>query len=416
MKKSHGFYTEDWNVVRGLLPEGWQAMAWVSGAVRRERGLSDPERLLRALLAHLADGCSLVETAVRLGQAGWGELSAVALFKRLQAAEQWLRWMAQRLFQRRHALEVSPGRRVLSVDATCVQEMGPTGSLWRVHWLLNLESLQCEHYELTDVYGGETFRRLPLKAGDIVLGDRGYSNPPGVAWVRAHQAEVVVRVNPRALPLFSRLGRPLALLSRLRHLRVGQMGQWQAWVRGPHGQWIAGRLVAMRRSAAAVRRAQRRLRRRAQKRQVPAGQLAMELTKYLLVWTTLPEREYPPRRVLRMYRLRWQIELVFKRMKSILGLGQLPKRSDASARAWLHGKLLVALLLERLWEEAETFRHWGVLPRQRRSRWREVRFLLREMVGTLVPQLGLSQTLRHWGEIRRQLADSPRHRKRDSLS
>jgi len=46
-------------------------------------------------------------------------------------------------------------------------------------------------------------------------------------------------------------------------------------------------------------------------------------------------------------------------MKSILGLGELPKRTQASCRAWLHGKLLVALLLERLPEEAEHFSPWG---------------------------------------------------------
>ena len=46
-------------------------------------------------------------------------------------------------------------------------------------------------------------------------------------------------------------------------------------------------------------------------------------------------------------------------MKSILGLGELPKRREDSCRAWLHGKLLVALLLERLLDDAEHFSPWG---------------------------------------------------------
>ena len=45
--------------------------------------------------------------------------------------------------------------------------------------------------------------------------------------------------------------------------------------------------------------------------------------------------------------LRWQVELVFKRSKSLAGLGHLPKRNPVSARAWLCGKLLVALLVEK---------------------------------------------------------------------
>ena len=60
-----------------------------------------------------------------------------------------------------------------------------------------------------------------------------------------------------------------------------------------------------------------------------------------------------------MYRLRWQIELVFKRMKSIMTLGQRPKRDPLSAKAWISGKLLVAMMVERLRLEAESFSPWG---------------------------------------------------------
>jgi len=48
-----------------MLPAGWEARRWSSGAMRRVRGLRDLTVLLRALLVHLADECSLSETAVR---------------------------------------------------------------------------------------------------------------------------------------------------------------------------------------------------------------------------------------------------------------------------------------------------------------------------------------------------------------
>lgn len=63
--------------------------------------------------------------------------------------------------------------------------------------------------------------------------------------------------------------------------------------------------------------------------------------------------------IMELYRLRWQIELAFKRLKSIMGLGHLPKWSDASCRAWIHGKLFSALLIERLLDAAEAVSPWG---------------------------------------------------------
>jgi hypothetical protein len=90
----------------------------------------------------------------------------------------------------------------------------------------------------------------------------------------------------------------------------------------------------------------------------PSGK-AIEAAGYVFVWTSLPAKAFPGPKVLVLYRVRWQIELAFKRMKSILGLGQLPKQADASARAWLHGKLFIALLLDRLLHEAEAFSPWG---------------------------------------------------------
>ena len=61
------------------------------------------------------------------------------------------------------------------------------------------------------------------------------------------------------------------------------------------------------------------------------------------------------RRCWKLYRLRWQIELAFKRMKSIVGLGRLPKKDPASTRAWLYGKIFASLLVERMIEAAEAF-------------------------------------------------------------
>lgn len=350
----------DWEVVARLLPSAWEVQARTLGALRRMRGISDAGTLLRVLLIHLAGGCSLIETAVRAKASGLCSVSPVAVFKRLKASEQWLRWLAEQLWRQRRGVwtETVYGRRPRVVDATVVSEGGRTGSQWRVHYAIDLANLQCDFFELTDVRGGESFRRLPVRAGDLILGDRGYARAPGIAHVAQRGADILVRVHAQSLPLFEAQGRRISLLRRVRNLQQGACAEWPAWVQGP-GEPIAGRLVAMKRSEAAAQRVRLRMQRRARHNQQSVSNEALNIAGYVLVWTTLPASSCTAADVMKMYRWRWQIELAIKRMKSILGLGQLPKRTDVSSRAWLHGKLFVALLMDRLWTEAETLSPWG---------------------------------------------------------
>ena len=350
---------ENWEVLRSFLPPGWAEQARHLGVMQRARYISDPETVLRVLLLHLATGCSLAETAARASASGLAQISAVGVFKRLRAAEPWVRWLAQQMRGVADLPMAVAGRRVRAVDATSVSEPGSTGTDWKVHWAVNLADLQCDFFELTAIReGGETFRRVPVVAGDIVMGDRVYAAPPGVAHVVRNQGDVVVRLNRQALPLFDRHGRRIDLLPFLRGLKGKTPQERATQVRDPQGGRIAGRLMALRQSAEATRRAQHRLRRRAQQGQGTVSAEALECAEYFLIWTTLLPA-FSAASILDLYRLRWQIELVFKRMKSILGLGHLPKKDRLSAQAWLEGKLFTGLLIERMVRTAESFSPWG---------------------------------------------------------
>ena len=75
---------QDWDVVTQMLPAQWEAKAAELGAVRRLRGFGSVSSVLRVLLIHVADGCSLRETAVRASAGGLAAVSDVALLKRLR--------------------------------------------------------------------------------------------------------------------------------------------------------------------------------------------------------------------------------------------------------------------------------------------------------------------------------------------
>ncbi len=349
---------DDWEVLCQFLPEGWEEQARESGALTRARGVSGPKDLLRVLLIHLANGCSLAETSVRAQQMGLGHLNQSAVYKRLRSAEHWLRWLAEQMRCKLGFAKPTMPRRIRAVDATSISEPGSTGTDWRIHYAINLADLQCDFFSLTDVSGGETWRRIPVARGDILVGDRGYATPVGVSHVVDLGGDVLVRLNRQSLPLYDKQGKRLDVLAMARGLAPGRSQEWAARVKHPSGGWIKGRLIAVRRSREAARLIRERLKKAASKKQRTLSKESWEAAQYFFAWTTLPH-SFSRHQILQLYRSRWQIELAFKRMKSIMGLGHLPKKDPASCRAWLHGKLFTSLLVERMIGAARTFSPWG---------------------------------------------------------
>lgn len=350
-------FSNDWDIVKGLLPGDWEISARHCGALRRCRNVDSAETLLRLILLHVAGGLSLRQTVVRAEAFGWAILSDVALLKRLRASTSWLEYMCTELWRTAEwppALGPSAHRWRI-VDATTIQEPDATSMDWRVHYVVGLPSLACDFVSLTSFRGGETLCRIPVRPGDVLLADRGYSHRAGVAWVRSQAGHVIVRHHGAGFPLLDDKGKDFDLLSRLRTLGAHQPGTWPVKFEHEAKVWPVW-LHAVRKSAVAAEQAKARLRK--EHGQAVQAQ-TLELAEYVVVLTSLDPAELPAAQILGLYRGRWQIELVFKRLKSLLGVGELAKYDPDSAKAWLQAKLLTALLLERLEREASFFSPWG---------------------------------------------------------
>ena len=352
---------EEWNILTDFLPTDWREQARQCGALRRARDVPDADCLLRLILLHTASGLSLRQTVVRARAQGLADISDVALLKRLRCSEAWLQWMTSTLLELRTeepVLQKLASRRVRVVDATTVEEQGGAGTDWRIHYTLCLPELNCDFFELTDEHGGESYKRIPVQPGDLLLADRGYSHRAGVKAVVDACGEVVVRLNGFIFPLLTPAGQSFDLLAHLRTLPKRGAREWAvAFEEG--GQRYAGRVCALRKSALATVRAQKKIHRKANKRRKQASAEALALAEFMVVFTTLPQTMLTTEEVLELYRIRWQVELRFKHLKSLLGLGCLPKYDAQSCRAWIQAKLLCALLIERLMREAKFFFPWG---------------------------------------------------------
>ena len=350
----------EWGVITDLLPPEWQELARETGALRRARQVRDPSTLLFLILLHVASGLSLRQAAARAQVMGLAKISDVALMKRLRGAERWLHALAARMYLsspfHNPTNDAPPTRRIRVVDATNVTEPGSTGTDWRIHYVLQLPSLECDFFEVTDSSGGESYKRLPVRAGDVILGDRGYAHREGVAAVVRGGGDVVVRLNASNFPLLSE-GRPFDLLAAMRTLHGYEPGEWDVEFEAS-GQRYAARVCAIRKSDEAAQRAKKHLLKSAGKKGRQVQPQTLEMAEYITVLTTLGE-ETTTAQVLELYRGRWQVELAFKRMKTLLGAGHVPKADPESARAWIYAKLLTVLLIERLGQEARLFSPWG---------------------------------------------------------
>ena len=349
-----GASSGNWAIVEAQLPAHWPELAEQHGLVPADvpaqlgAKVTDIRVPLRTVLYRVGTNCSLKTAAASAFAGEMIDVSPVAvhlwerklgpLFASLVAD------MADT--ERAFAAEHWAGYDIVIVDASTVSRPGAEGTTARVHYALRLTTLRPVYVEVTDDKGGETFRRFDPQAGELWMGDRGYSNPPGVAFVKASDAEVLVRYNRGSLPLYDINSNRLDVLAKLAKLRKpGRVHEWAAWVHADGYEPISGRLVAVRLPEDKAKEARERLRRE-QGNEVTEESLAM--ASFVVVFTTVPKNKLSAELVLELYGLRWQIELHIKRDKSIAGLDRLPNRRPDTVYTWICAKLLLVQIARKM--------------------------------------------------------------------
>jgi hypothetical protein len=340
---------EAWDQLTEHLPEGWEAAARTEGALLRSRNVKTAEELLRLCLLYLSEAGSFQTTSTLLEITSGIRLNKNAVRKRIQGSYEWLRWMAKQVLQRQGIGAQKPpwleGKRVLPVDASDMTLQGSISSDYRLHYAFDLFDCACAQLELTTFREGEKLTRYEVRSGDVVVADRGYCSIQGMEHVRSQGGDFLIRLRNNAFKLYAESGDPIELLPLLRGLKTWEAQGYDVSYRLPDGTLKPVRMIAVRKDEASgevARRKQERTGRRKGQVYRPATQ---EMTKYIVMLTTLQES---PERIAELYRSRWQIEQVFLRLKSLFALGEVPGKNPASVQAWFYGKLLIAALCESI--------------------------------------------------------------------
>jgi hypothetical protein len=318
-------------------------------------------------LAYSVLDLSLRSVAAWSAEQGIGRLSDVAVLGRLRRG-----WPSLlEIFTALLAETVSKvpcesfARRIRLVDATGLGHPGASGAVWRLHVGYDLAMGVVDAVELTDAHGGENLGRAKPSKGDLIVADRGYAHEHRIRDTLEAGADVLLRIGHRAVPLVDQnvaevdplqfatqrrptAGRPPRAESRTVFLRTNLDRKNPILP------------IVVRKSFDAAERDRERKGREATRRGKELTQRTLDACRFAFLLTSVPSTEASDATMANVYRLRWQIELLFKRWKSLLGLSNLRADDPDLAKAYIYGKPIAAARTDRITRSWRDFSPYGL--------------------------------------------------------
>ena len=310
--------------------------------------------------------------------------------------------------------KASRGRLIRIIDASSVPKAGRAAKrengVWRIHSAFDLPSERFGQFVLTDEHGGEQLDRIAVVRGEIRLADRVHLQPDRIANVLADGGDVVVRAAWKNARWQQRNGEPLDLLGMLGKCKTDRIDE-PVWIGRRNGPTLALRLIAARKSEANAAESRRRARRQAQKDGYQLSQNTLAAADWFILVTSLKAAEFSAEDVLALYRLRWRVELGFKRLKSLIGLHGPPGTNARSARPYILAHLVMLLLLEPLVDALEDFPPRGLRRLTRPGVWRLLHQLVKTLRQAIMPQPCLADLHASKPSLKRHLHEPPRNKR-----
>ena len=337
-----------------MMPEGYEEACFSTKAIVRKRDIKDPNDLMMLALFHLLTGCSLIEVSEISKLAKLGDISDVAFMKRFSNCNEWFKWILTAIQSSTSGViqytipDCLAKYRILAVDASDVVEKGASGRIFRLHFALDIGKMHAAIYKITSNSVGEHLRNFDLSQDDLVIADRIYSSITGIEYCLSRKCQYIARMRANSFKPYDSNGKQLDLLSIMDGKDDGEVFAFMRKERGENaGQLLPVRICFKRKDKDALDSTRKKMKRKESKKQTTISPSAYKFNEYIVMATSL-DSSISHKEVIELYRFRWQVELYFKRLKSILGYGELPKKSDKSIFSWLNGKLMIALLIESI--------------------------------------------------------------------
>ncbi len=339
-----------------MMPKGYEQACYETRAIVRKRDIKDPNDLMMLALFHLLNGCTLIEVSEISKLAKLGDISDVAFLKRFKNCNEWFKWIINATVSKGlieyEAPESISKYRVLAVDASDVVEKGASGRTLRLHFALDIFHMHAALYKITENNVGEQLCNFDFEENDLIIADRAYTTFSGIEYCYEKKCQFITRMRTNCFKVYNESGESIDLLALMQSSKEGHIHAFiKKTTNKKDHNLLPIRICYKKKTPEAVEATRKKLKRRESKKQNVLSEETLLFNEYIVLATSLTDK-ISFCDVFDLYKCRWQVELYFKRLKSILGYGDLPKKTAESIFSWLNGKLMIALLMEKMLGDA----------------------------------------------------------------
>jgi len=329
------------------LPKNISQIAKETYAIMRKRCIHEAEKLLQVLFIYALSGISLRMLPICGKTLGVADMSDTAWRKALMRSVDFLKYVLAYLLAKMtrpvtHKDEQS--RNVHLIDSSSISQDGSAGNSIKIHTSYNLTEAHMDGVKITDHHTAEHFSHYNIEKNGIYIADSGYGKANLYQYIVSRKADCVLRFTPNHLRLVDADGVRIDIMTLLKTKQP--VLEFCCFIKQEKSLYPV-RIIASRlpedKIEDAIRRKKRKASRNQTKKMKPE---TLEYAKWVIIATSL-SAEYSKEEILHIYRSRWQVELLFKRIKQNLKIHTIRKGSEKYAAALVHLWLIIWAIVER---------------------------------------------------------------------
>ena len=336
------------------LPDGYEQACFDKKAIERKREIKNPADLIKLVFLYLTGAYSQIEMSVIALELGIAKIGDTGFLKKFAKCKDWLGWIVGQIIPSSIIEYPMPEWLkkyiLVALDASDVTEKGRSGRTFRLHYALNILKMCSLAYKITAERVGESLLNFDIQTNWLILADRAYGTLTSIEHCLKAGANFILRLKYNAFNLYDKDGNTIDLLEKLRDVTSDTVKEIEVYVSLHTLGLTKLRVCATKIPDDKLEEVERRNKRKESKKQCVISEGAIEMSKFVVVITALPSIA-TANEIISLYRLRWQVELYFKRLKSIMDFGNVPLHREDSIFTWLNGKLLVSLIIEQMISE-----------------------------------------------------------------